>query len=112
MDRGRRGAPGLEECRRTYEAARVSTRGPVTSGDRPTVIMPPSRCTVESAAMAFMSPLELELLGRIVLGFALGGVLGWGRERAGRPAGLRTHMLVTAGAAAYTIVSVYGFLDQ
>ena len=62
--------------------------------------------------MTFMSPLELELLGRIVLGFALGGVLGWGRERAGRPAGLRTHMLVTAGAAAYTIVSVYGFLDQ
>ncbi len=56
--------------------------------------------------------LELELLGRIVLGFALGGVLGWERERVGRPAGQRTHMLVAAGATAFTIVSIYGFGDQ
>jgi putative Mg2+ transporter-C (MgtC) family protein len=56
-----------------------------------------------------ISPLDLELIGRIVLGFVLGGVLGWERERAGRPAGLRTHMLVTAGSTAFMIVSVYGF---
>ena len=59
-----------------------------------------------------ISPLEWELLGRILLGFALGAVLGWQRERSDRPAGLRTHMLVSAGSTAFTIVSIYGFLEQ
>ncbi len=59
----------------------------------------------------FVSELEVQMLGRILLAFVLGAVLGWERERTGRPAGLRTHMLVTAGSAAYTVVSIYGFLD-
>jgi len=42
----------------------------------------------------------------------LGALLGFERERAGRPAGLRTFMMVTAGSAAFTLVSVYGFVDQ
>lgn len=37
--------------------------------------------------------------------------MGWERERSHRPAGLRTHMLVTAGATSFTLVSVYGFSD-
>jgi putative Mg2+ transporter-C (MgtC) family protein len=53
--------------------------------------------------------LDLEMSLRIVLGFALGAVLGWERDRAGRPAGLRTHMMVSAGATAFTLVSIYGF---
>jgi putative Mg2+ transporter-C (MgtC) family protein len=56
--------------------------------------------------------LELELLGRIILGFALGAILGWSRERSGRPAGLRTHMMVSAGSTAFTLVSIYGFADE
>ena len=55
--------------------------------------------------------LDLEMTVRIVLAFALGGVLGWELDRAGRPAGLRTHMLVSAGSAAFTLVSIYGFPD-
>lgn len=62
--------------------------------------------------LSYVSLLELELIGRIALGFLLGAVLGWERERTGRPAGLRTHMMVSAGATAYTIVSVYGFLNM
>ncbi|MFN8524886.1 MAG: MgtC/SapB family protein [Chloroflexota bacterium] len=58
------------------------------------------------------SPFEAELMLRILVGFLLGGVLGWERERIGRPAGLRTHMLVSAGATVYTIVSFYGFGDM
>lgn len=54
---------------------------------------------------------ELEFMFRIVLSFVLGAILGWERERIGRPAGLRTHMLVTAGSAAFTIVSIHGFDD-
>jgi putative Mg2+ transporter-C (MgtC) family protein len=52
---------------------------------------------------------DLEMIGRILLAFALGALLGWERERAGRPAGLRTFMMVTAGSAAFTIVSIWGF---
>src|SRR5918994_358618 len=52
------------------------------------------------------------MMVRIALGFLLGGVLGWQREQVGRPAGLRTHMMVSAGSAAFTVVSVYGFPDQ
>ena len=61
--------------------------------------------------MPLGSPLDWELLARIALGFALGAPLGWERERSGRPAGLRTHMLVTAGATLFTVVSIYGFAD-
>jgi putative Mg2+ transporter-C (MgtC) family protein len=57
-------------------------------------------------------PVDIELMIRIVLAFALGGVIGYERESIQRPAGLRTHMLVAAGAAAFTVVSVYGFVGQ
>src|SRR5919206_659484 len=55
---------------------------------------------------------QLHLIGRIGLAFLLGAVLGFERESSHRPAGLRTHMLVTAGAAAFTIASTYGFVGQ
>ena len=46
---------------------------------------------------------------RVLLAFILGGVVGFERERVQRPAGLRTHMLVAAGSACFTVASVYGF---
>ena len=49
------------------------------------------------------------MMGRVVLAFILGGLLGFERERAHRPAGLRTHMLVAGGAACFTIASIFGF---
>lgn len=42
------------------------------------------------------------LLLRIVAAAALAAVLGWERERAGKAAGLRTHMLVGLASALYT----------
>jgi putative Mg2+ transporter-C (MgtC) family protein len=42
---------------------------------------------------------QLRVLGELVLAMALGAVVGWEREVADKPAGLRTHMLI-AGAAA------------
>jgi putative Mg2+ transporter-C (MgtC) family protein len=36
---------------------------------------------------------------RLLFALVLGGVLGWNREQMGKAAGLRTHMLVAAGAA-------------
>ncbi len=41
----------------------------------------------------------IELVVRLILAFILGGVIGFEREQLGRPAGLRTHVLVCVGAA-------------
>jgi putative Mg2+ transporter-C (MgtC) family protein len=57
----------------------------------------------------FLSALDIELMGRVLLSFILGGVLGFEREKEGRPAGLRTHMLVCAGSVCFTIAGIYGF---
>jgi putative Mg2+ transporter-C (MgtC) family protein len=59
-----------------------------------------------------VTPLDLELILRILMAFALGGVIGYERETIQRPAGLRTHMLVAAGSAVFTIVSIYAFVGQ
>ena len=55
-----------------------------------------------------MSPL-LEMILRFLLAVALGAGIGFQRERAGKAAGLRTHILVSSGAALFTLVSIYGF---
>jgi putative Mg2+ transporter-C (MgtC) family protein len=52
--------------------------------------------------------LQAELLGRLALSVVLGGVLGWERQMGQHPAGLRTHILVALGAAAFTIAGTYG----
>ena len=62
--------------------------------------------------IALALPLDIELMLRVAMAFVLGGVIGYERESIQRPAGLRTHMLVAAGAAAFTLVSVYGFAGQ
>ena len=49
------------------------------------------------------------MLLRLLLAAALGAVIGYQRERAGKPAGLRTHVLICVGAALFTIASLYGF---
>ena len=54
-------------------------------------------------------PIELEMSLRLLLAAALGAIIGYQRERAGKPAGLRTYILICAGAALFTIVSIYGF---
>ena len=51
----------------------------------------------------------LEMALRFLLAVALGAGIGYQRERAGKAAGLRTHILVSSGAALFTLVSIYGF---
>jgi putative Mg2+ transporter-C (MgtC) family protein len=46
--------------------------------------------------------LELAILGRLLVAGLLAALLGWEREQARKPAGLRTHMLVGIAAALYT----------
>ena len=54
-------------------------------------------------------PIELEMVLRLITAAALGAIIGYQRERAAKPAGVRTHVLICAGAALFTIASLYGF---
>jgi putative Mg2+ transporter-C (MgtC) family protein len=45
---------------------------------------------------------------RLLLAAVLGGALGYERERSGKAAGLRTHMLVAIGAALFVLVPQQG----
>ena len=52
-----------------------------------------------------------EVVLRVILAGVFGGAIGAEREIREREAGLRTHMLVSIGAALFTLVSAYGFSD-
>ena len=50
-----------------------------------------------------------EALVRLAVASGLGAAVGFERELRDREAGIRTHLLVSLGAALFTIVSAYGF---
>ncbi|HEU5315543.1 MAG TPA: MgtC/SapB family protein [Chloroflexota bacterium] len=52
--------------------------------------------------------LQLELGLRLLLAAAFAAVMGLERQLGRQPAGLRTHMLVSLGSAAFTIAGTYG----
>ena len=54
-------------------------------------------------------PVELEMVLRIMLAMLLGGIIGFQRGKAEKPAGLRDIVLICAGAAMFTVISIYGF---
>lgn len=49
------------------------------------------------------------MLVRLLLATVAGGLLGFGRSRRGRAAGLRTYMLISAGAAMCSILSTFQY---
>src|SRR3954469_3602854 len=53
-----------------------------------------------------MEILQLDLLGKLLLAVVLGGAIGLERELKGKPAGLRTNILICMGAALLTDVSM------
>lgn len=59
--------------------------------------------------MSMLDPFHGEMFERLVLATLLGSLVGAERERAGKPAGLRTHGMVSLGSALFTIVSLWGF---
>jgi putative Mg2+ transporter-C (MgtC) family protein len=50
----------------------------------------------------------LRVLGSTVLG----GVVGWDRESRGKSAGIRTHMMVGAGACLFVVTAVLSFAEE
>jgi len=53
--------------------------------------------------------LELSYLLRVLVAAVLAGLLGYERERARKPAGLRTHMLVGIASALYTSLGMLAY---
>lgn len=66
--------------------------------------------TVEPAVAALLpawtEALRLPVLGRLLLALALGAAVGLERELSGKPAGLRTNILICVGAALFTELSL------
>ena len=57
-------------------------------------------------------PVELEMVLRVLLAMVLGGIIGFQRAKADKPAGLRDIILICTGAALFTVVSIYGFASD
>ena len=55
--------------------------------------------------MSFMGSVELDVLIKLLLAGLAGGLVGLEREKHGRPAGLRTNLLVAVGSCVMVIVS-------
>lgn len=53
---------------------------------------------------------NVEVIMRLLLSAIIGGFIGMEREANNRPAGLRTHVLVTLGASLIMLISMYGFI--
>ena len=56
--------------------------------------------------MAILTPIEVDIILKLVVAAGLGLLLGYEREVHKRPAGLRTHSLVCMGAALFTVISL------
>jgi len=49
-----------------------------------------------------------EIIVRMLLSILLGGLIGWERERASKPAGIRTHALVSLGSCMFMLIATEG----
>lgn len=59
-----------------------------------------------SGLLGVIEAFQLELLLRLVLAVLLGGAIGLERELSGKPAGLRTNILICVGATLFTVLSL------
>ena len=49
---------------------------------------------------------EISAVVRLAVSVVLGGLIGFEREAEGKPAGMRTHMLVCLGATLFMLISI------
>ncbi len=50
---------------------------------------------------------DVDIILKLILACAFGGIIGYIREREKKAAGLRTHMLVCMGSALFMLISIY-----
>jgi len=56
---------------------------------------------------SLLSQLDFVTIDRLLIAALLGGIVGFERERSGKVAGLRTHILVSVGAALASVISLH-----
>ena len=56
--------------------------------------------------------IDTEIILRLVVATIVGGLIGFERSKAGKPAGIRTQMLVCMGAALFVIVTIKTIPDE
>jgi len=56
--------------------------------------------------------IDTEILLRLVIAAIVGGIIGYERKIANKPAGIRTLMLISVGSALFTIVSLTAFSNR
>jgi hypothetical protein len=61
--------------------------------------------------LCFLSPYECSFGRRILYSVVFGGLIGWERRQADRPAGIRTMSLVSLGSCLFTITSAFAFVS-
>ena len=49
------------------------------------------------------------MLLRLLIAVVLGALVGYARERANKPAGVRTHIMVSLGVARFAVIFIHGF---
>ena len=54
----------------------------------------------------YLAQFDMAIVKQLLLATLLGGIVGFERERSGKVAGLRTHTLVSLGAALLSIISI------
>jgi putative Mg2+ transporter-C (MgtC) family protein len=64
---------------------------------------------LQAALNGFVNSPEWQGLLRLVVAGALGVLVGWERELAHKPAGMRTYALVAMGAAAFTFIGTTAY---
>jgi len=64
---------------------------------------------MEPEIFRFSLNLEVTMVVRLFIAALVGGVIGYERRQAAKPAGIRTMSLVSLGACGFTLVSLYAF---
>ena len=62
-------------------------------------------------ALLGMNKWEADMSRRLVMSILMGSIIGFERRRADRPAGIRTMAMVCLGSCAFTLGSMYAFVD-
>lgn len=69
-------------------------------GDRSNITQP-----IQAMSAIFFSPTDWQsIIFRLTTALLIGGAIGFNRQQSGRPAGLRTFMIVSLGAAAFVMI--------
>lgn len=66
---------------------------------------------IRHAVLLGLTRQECSFGRRLVASVLMGGVVGWERRQADRPAGIRTMSLVSLGSCLFTITSAFAFVD-